>query len=123
MANSSNNYAGVLANNVNAKVQVKNTAPTTPAQGTLWWDNEYGRLLIYYTDADTSQWVDASPSTDPTPIYNIANAAFSSANSVGVTVNSAFSTANTVGDVANAAFNKANNVISSSLAFAVALGI
>lgn len=29
--------------------------------GQLWWDSTYGVLKIYYTDANTSQWVDALP--------------------------------------------------------------
>lgn len=35
------------------------TAPTTPAPktGDMWWENENGELFVYYTDADTSQWV------------------------------------------------------------------
>ena len=42
-------------------VNMGNTAPSTPKNGDVWWNTEYGRLLIYYTDADGSQWVDASP--------------------------------------------------------------
>jgi hypothetical protein len=118
-----NNYAGLLANNVNAKAQVKTTAPSSPAQGTLWWNNDYGRLLLYYTDADSSQWVDASPSYDPTPIYNVANAAFTVANNGTDSANAAFVSSNNVGVVANAAFDKANNVVAGSLAYAVALGM
>jgi hypothetical protein len=35
------------------------TAPTNPAPkaGDMWWENENGELFVYYTDADTSQWV------------------------------------------------------------------
>ena len=34
--------------------------------GNLWFNDEEGRLYIYYVDADSSQWVDASPdSWDP----------------------------------------------------------
>ena len=39
----------------------------TPESGNLWYNSDDGRLYIYYVDADTSQWVDASPdSWDPT---------------------------------------------------------
>ena len=40
-------------------------APTTPAPvaGDLWWDSRDGRLFVYYSDANTSQWVDASPNS------------------------------------------------------------
>ena len=43
---------------------VSNTAPVSPGSGDLWWNTDYGRLLIYYTDADSSQWVDAAPVPD-----------------------------------------------------------
>jgi hypothetical protein len=43
------------------------TAPANPNNGDLWWNDENGRLYIYYTDpgdstnAASAQWVDASP--------------------------------------------------------------
>ena len=87
--------ANAAFNAANVKVQVSNTAPTNPTQGSLWWNKDYGRLLVYYTDADSSQWVDTTPSYDASPIYNTANAAY----------------------------NKANSVTSISLAYAIALGM
>ena len=36
------------------------TPPSSPANGQLWWDSTSGRLKLYYADADTSQWVDAT---------------------------------------------------------------
>lgn len=44
-----------------SSVTVSNTAPVSPGSGDLWWNTDYGRLLVYYTDADSSQWVDAAP--------------------------------------------------------------
>ena len=35
--------------------------PATPASGQLWWNTNDGRLYIYYTDIDSSQWVPATP--------------------------------------------------------------
>lgn len=35
--------------------------PSSPTAGNLWWQTDTGSLKIYYTDANTSQWVDASP--------------------------------------------------------------
>ena len=35
------------------------TPPVSPSAGALWWDSYNGALKIYYTDGDTSQWVDA----------------------------------------------------------------
>lgn len=42
---------------------VSSTPPTSPMSGQLWWDQDNGKLKIYYTDANTSQWVDAFTGT------------------------------------------------------------
>jgi hypothetical protein len=44
-----------------ASVTTSDTAPTSPADGDLWYDSVGGRMYVYYQDPDTSQWVDASP--------------------------------------------------------------
>ena len=45
-----------------ANVTVSDTIPAgTPTSGDLWWESDTGRLKVYYTDVDSSQWVDASP--------------------------------------------------------------
>ena len=44
-----------------AAVITDDTAPGSPSDGDLWWDSDSGRLNVYYQDADSSQWVDASP--------------------------------------------------------------
>lgn len=36
-------------------------APASAEDGELWWNNNNGRLYIYYNDGVTAQWVDASP--------------------------------------------------------------
>tara|TARA_Y100001968_G_scaffold176192_1_gene161459 strand:+ start:3258 stop:6683 length:3426 start_codon:yes stop_codon:yes gene_type:complete len=53
------------------------TAPTSPSDGELWWKSDEGTLKVYYSDVDSGQWVDASPTgggagtieiiNDPTP--------------------------------------------------------
>ena len=43
-----------------ANVTTSDTPPTSPSDGDLWWDSQNGRLLVYYEDANSSQWVDAS---------------------------------------------------------------
>ena len=72
--------ANVAFSGGGASVSVSNTAPSSPTANSLWWNTTYGRLLIYYQDADSSQWVDASPSYNPQPIFDVANAAFGRAN-------------------------------------------
>ena len=43
-----------------ARVSVGNTAPSNSSSGDLWWKSNEGQLKIYYTDLDSSQWVDAA---------------------------------------------------------------
>ena len=52
-----------------ANVTISDTIPAgTPAAGDLWWESDTGRLKVYYTDTDSSQWVDTSP---PLSVDNI----------------------------------------------------
>ena len=44
-----------------ARVTISQTAPSSPTAGDLWYHSTQARLFVYYTDADSSQWVDASP--------------------------------------------------------------
>ena len=43
-----------------ASVTASDTAPTTPSAGDLWFKSDTGALYVYYTDADSSQWVGIS---------------------------------------------------------------
>ena len=40
------------------------SAPSNPQDGQLWWNTNDGRLYIYYTDIDSSQWVPTTPETN-----------------------------------------------------------
>jgi len=40
-----------------AIASVSDTAPSSPAAGQLWFDSTTGNLFIYFTDANSSQWV------------------------------------------------------------------
>ncbi len=42
------------------------TPPVSPEAGQLWWNSgdDSGRLYVYYEDANSSQWVEASPQGD-----------------------------------------------------------
>jgi hypothetical protein len=44
-----------------ASVSIGATAPAGPYVGDLWYNSDYGRLFIYYSDEDSQQWVDAAP--------------------------------------------------------------
>jgi hypothetical protein len=48
-----------------ASVTVALTAPTGATAGNLWYKSDDGRLKIYYTDTDSSQWVDVVGTPGP----------------------------------------------------------
>ena len=49
-----------------ANVTISDTIPAgSPSAGDLWWESDSGRLKVYYTDTDSSQWVDANPPLSP----------------------------------------------------------
>ena len=43
--------------------EVGTVPPSNPVDGALWWDTNDGRLYVYYTDINSSQWVPATPET------------------------------------------------------------
>jgi hypothetical protein len=45
----------------NASITVSNTAPSSPSAKDLWWNSDLGAMFIYYSDANTSQWVETNP--------------------------------------------------------------
>lgn len=47
-----------------ASISVSDTAPTSPVNGSLWWNSTIGVLKIYYNDGTSSQWVDAAYNAD-----------------------------------------------------------
>jgi len=38
--------------------EISETAPTAPEAGDVWYNSTTGKTYIYYTDADSSQWVE-----------------------------------------------------------------
>jgi hypothetical protein len=60
----STNGSGVLswasAAGGGASITVSDTPPSAPSVGALWWDSVGGQLYVYYSDANSSQWVPAS---------------------------------------------------------------
>jgi len=47
-----------------ASLTVSDTPPGSPQAGNLWFESDTGNTLVYYTDANTSQWVELGQSVD-----------------------------------------------------------
>ena len=49
-----------------SETYIGETPPADPVEGDLWWNSsdDSGRLYVYYEDANSSQWVEASPQGD-----------------------------------------------------------
>ena len=50
-----------------ASVDVSDTPPTTPTEGSIWFNSATGSIYVYVTDADSSQWIQPS---SPIPTIN-----------------------------------------------------
>ena len=75
-----NSSSGEWEPGASSSTTVSTTAPVSPSAGDLWWNSETGQLKVYYTDGDSSQWVDAAagPTTQTVtlsfPFYNSSTA-------------------------------------------------
>ena len=87
-----------------ASVVTDNVAPVSPSDGDLWWNTDLGKMLIYYEDSNSSQWVESTPG------YLISENTISFFVAFN-TANAAYAQANTARDHANAAYNKANTAV------------
>lgn len=45
----------------NAQIYISGTVPPSALAGDTWWDTNTGECYLYYTDADSSQWVQFAP--------------------------------------------------------------
>jgi hypothetical protein len=43
-----------------AVVYISTTPPANPYSGKLWYRSDQGKLFVYYSDVDSSQWVGVS---------------------------------------------------------------
>lgn len=50
-----------------ASVDISDTPPGSPSEGSIWFDSATGSLFVYITDTDSSQWVQP---TAPVPTIN-----------------------------------------------------
>lgn len=73
------NATGLYWNTVSASgssnIPVQNTNPSATSNGVLFWNNDLGKLLVYYTDGTSNQFVEATISGFPGPIGPTGNAA------------------------------------------------
>lgn len=50
---------------------VSDAAPAITIPGFLWWDSTNGSLYVYYSDGDSSQWVEAAPTGSASSIARV----------------------------------------------------
>ena len=58
---------------IRPSIVTSDNPPSNANDGELWWDSESGVLRVYYQDADSSQWVDASPTSGGAGSIEIIN--------------------------------------------------
>jgi hypothetical protein len=130
-ATTGNRYVWDATNNVwkwspnTVSLTIQSLVPGSPNPGQLWFNSDLGRLFIYYSDGDSSQWIEASPASGSLEVallnsyvnvaanlaisaWTASNAAYTTTNAAFTVANSAFGVTNASFGVANAAFNKAN---------------
>lgn len=84
------NASGFLVNGVpltggggggGSSVTVDSSAPGSPSNGDLWYNTNIGKLLLYYNDGDSSQWVEVTSNyiTSNTPTPSAGSLAWKSA--------------------------------------------
>ena len=62
---------GLISAIATSSITIANTSPLLAKEGDMYWDSEIGRMFVYYTDEDSSQWVDASPSSATIPSLSL----------------------------------------------------
>lgn len=70
--------SGITGISAIARVTVSSSAPSSPTAGDLWYHSTQARLFVYYTDINSSQWVDAAP-------FNLEQSGSGASVSVGAT--------------------------------------
>ena len=61
-------YDGNVWGKIGGGAAIQSAAPSPANPGDLWYDTDDGRMFVYYTDSNSSQWVDASPNGVPTDL-------------------------------------------------------
>ena len=52
-----------------ASVTVSETAPSSPAEGDLWFDPSVLKTFVYYSDGSANQWVQSNPTGSGCLLY------------------------------------------------------
>jgi len=52
---------GTAWRKVGPLVSIGTTAPTAPTVGQLWWRSDTGRMMLWYDDGTSQQWVPVMP--------------------------------------------------------------
>lgn len=67
-----------------ASITVQDTPPASPDPGDMWFESDTGNTLVYYEDANTSQWVEIGASGDPSQAYINMDGGIPSSNYTGI---------------------------------------
>ena len=59
---------------------VSDAAPSITIPGFLWWDSTNGSLYVYYSDENSSQWVEAAPTGAASAVARVSETAPTSPN-------------------------------------------
>jgi len=60
----------VIPSSTITNMTVSDTAPSNPLSGDSWFDSTTGYVFVYYTDADSSQWVQSTGAYIDTALTN-----------------------------------------------------
>jgi hypothetical protein len=108
IANAAYNYANTLGG---AAINVGAVPPASANNGNMWWDSISGRLFIYYTDTDSSQWVEASPSGGVIDYTQVAANVVPLFSSYANNTNAAYNNSNAAYGLANTAVQNGSSFI------------
>lgn len=61
-------------------------APTAPNAGELWYDSTDGKIYFYYTDSDSSQWVEIASTLGATGPTGPTGPVFSTGKSIAMAI-------------------------------------
>ncbi len=91
-------YAANAGSGGGSGVTITGSAPSSPTNGDLWYENTTGKTYIYYTSASVSQWVlQSDPTYQPSPTLQD----FQDVTDLGATTTNAITITNTTAAVSS----------------------